>query len=75
MAAQIAKIAGARVVGIAGSDEKVRWLKEELGLDAALNYKDPEFQKKFKRATPNYIDVFWDNGEFLPPGSWPYLSS
>jgi len=65
VAAQIAKIAGARVVGIAGSDEKVRWLKEELGLDAALNYKDPEFKKKFKEATPNYIDVFWDNGEFL----------
>jgi len=63
VAAQIAKIAGARVVGTAGSDEKVRWLKEELGLDVALNYKDPDFHRKFKEATPKFIDVFWDNGK------------
>ncbi|SPQ24816.1 158bf439-c5dd-4334-897f-a2579791bd3f [Thermothielavioides terrestris] len=61
VAAQIAKIAGARVVGTAGSDEKCRWLTEELGLDAALNYKDPDFRDKFKAATPKYIDVFFDN--------------
>ncbi|KAK3317882.1 hypothetical protein B0T19DRAFT_300921 [Cercophora scortea] len=61
VAAQIAKIMGARVVGTAGSDEKVRWLKEELGLDEALNYKDPDFKAKFKAATPKYVDVFWDN--------------
>lgn len=64
VAAQIAKIAGARVVGTAGSDEKCRWLKEELGLDVALNYKDPEFKRKFKEATPDYIDVYFDNGEW-----------
>ncbi|KAH8674343.1 zinc-binding dehydrogenase [Xylariales sp. PMI_506] len=70
VAAQIAKLHGARVVGIAGSDEKVRWLKEDLGLDVALNYKDPDFRKKFKEATPKYIDVFWDNvgGEQLDMG-------
>jgi NADPH-dependent curcumin reductase CurA len=61
VAAQIAKIAGARVIGTAGSDEKVRWLKEELGLDVALNYKDPDFKKKFEAATPNYLDVYYDN--------------
>ncbi|KAK4032979.1 hypothetical protein C8A01DRAFT_40565 [Parachaetomium inaequale] len=61
VAAQIAKIAGARVIGTAGSDEKCRWLKEELGLDVALNYKDPDFKAKFKEATPNFIDVFFDN--------------
>ncbi|KAK4124450.1 NAD(P)-binding protein [Parathielavia appendiculata] len=61
VAAQIAKIAGARVIGTAGSEEKCRWLKEELGLDVALNYKDPDFKEKFKAATPNYIDVFFDN--------------
>ncbi|KAJ9158004.1 NADP-dependent leukotriene B4 12-hydroxydehydrogenase [Coniochaeta hoffmannii] len=61
VAGQIAKIAGARVVGIAGQDEKVRWLKEELGFDVALNYNDPDFKQKFKEATPNYIDVYWDN--------------
>jgi NADPH-dependent curcumin reductase CurA len=63
VAAQIAKIAGARVIGTAGSDEKCRWLTEELGLDVALNYKDPEFKAKFKEATPKFIDVFFDNGE------------
>jgi NADPH-dependent curcumin reductase CurA len=63
VAAQIAKIAGARVIGTAGSDEKVRWLKEELGLDVALNYKDPDFKKKFEAATPNYLDVYYDNGQ------------
>lgn len=49
--AQISKIMGARVIGIAGSDDKCRWLKEELGLDEALNYKDPEYVSKFKAAT------------------------
>lgn len=61
VAAQIAKIAGARVVGIAGKDDKVKWLTEELGLDVALNYNDPDFKQKFKEATPNFVDVFWDN--------------
>jgi len=49
--AQIAKIMGATVLGIAGSDDKVQWLKD-LGCDDALNYKDPNFVKKFRSATP-----------------------
>ncbi|KAK1829363.1 hypothetical protein QBC39DRAFT_135027 [Podospora conica] len=70
VAAQIAKIAGARVVGIAGSEEKVRWLVEEVGVDVGLDYNDPEFKAKFARATPNFVDVFWDNvgGEQLEMG-------
>lgn len=64
VAAQVAKIAGARVVGLAGSDEKCAWLERELGFDVCLNYKDPEFRRKFKEATPKYIDVYFDNGEF-----------
>ena len=59
---QIAKIKGARVIGIAGSEDKVRWLTSELGFDAALNYKDADFHAKFKEATPDLIDVYWDNG-------------
>lgn len=47
---QIAKLKGARVLGLAGSDDKVQWLKD-LGLDDALNYKDPEFAQKFRNAT------------------------
>ncbi|KAI8652789.1 putative NADP-dependent oxidoreductase YfmJ [Fusarium keratoplasticum] len=66
VAGQIAKIAGARVVGIVGSDEKCEWIKE-LGFDVALNYKDPDFKSQFEEATPDLIDVFFDNvgGEIL----------
>lgn len=64
---QIAKLKGATVLGIAGSDEKVAWLRDDLGCDAALNYKSPSFAKDFKAATPQLIDVFFDNvgGEIL----------
>jgi NADPH-dependent curcumin reductase CurA len=63
IAGQIAKINGARVVGIAGSADKCKWLVEELGFDVALNYKDADFKEKFKEATPKYIDVYFDNGK------------
>ena len=63
---QIAKLKGATVLGLAGSDDKVQWLKE-LGFDDALNYKDKDFYKKFRAATKSLIDVFFDNvgGEIL----------
>lgn len=48
---QIAKIKGATVLGLAGSDDKVQWLKADLGFDDALNYKDPNFAKNFRKAT------------------------
>lgn len=48
---QIAKLKGATVLGLAGSEEKIEWLKQ-LGFDDALNYKDPDFVKKFRAATP-----------------------
>ncbi|EFX05362.1 alcohol dehydrogenase [Grosmannia clavigera kw1407] len=66
--AQIAKLKGAkRVIGIAGSEEKVRWLEDDLKLDVGLNYKDPDFAKKLRDAVPDFIDVYWDNvgGEIL----------
>lgn len=54
---QIAKLKGATVLGIAGSDDKVQWLKDGLGFDNALNYKDPDFARKFKEATKvDYYD-------------------
>ncbi|KAH9004780.1 alcohol dehydrogenase [Lactarius hatsudake] len=66
VACQIGKIHGAKVIGIAGSDDKCRWLKEELKIDAALNYKSPTFQDEFRNAV-GYLDVFFDNvgGEIL----------
>jgi NADPH-dependent curcumin reductase CurA len=64
---QIAKLKGATVLGIAGSDEKCRSLTSELGFDAALNHKSPTFAKDFRNATKQLIDVFFDNvgGEVL----------
>ncbi len=58
---QIAKIKGCRVVGIAGGEEKGRWLTEELGFDAAVDYKSPEFKRQLRAAVPDGIDVFFDN--------------
>ncbi|EMD85210.1 hypothetical protein COCC4DRAFT_34857 [Bipolaris maydis ATCC 48331] len=64
---QIAKLKGAKVLGLAGEDSKVAWLKDTLGFDEALNYKDPDFVKKFRAATKGLIDLFFDNvgGEIL----------
>ncbi len=67
VAAQIAKIKGCYVIGSAGSDEKCRWLKEDLKLDAAINYKKGELRTALKAAAPRGIDVYFDNvgGEHL----------
>jgi len=65
---QIAKIKGCRVVGSAGSDEKVAWLKDELGVDAAFNYKTVDsVHSALKEHCPDGIDVYFENvgGEHL----------
>lgn len=61
MVGQMAKAVGATVVGIAGSDEKCALLVDELGFDAAVNRKDDDFRGAFKAATPDRIDVYFDN--------------
>lgn len=62
VAGQIARVLGAkRVVGIAGSAEKCAFLVRELGFDAAVNYKDGDWKRKLKEATPEFIDVYFDN--------------
>ncbi|KAI0006751.1 hypothetical protein F4779DRAFT_595214 [Xylariaceae sp. FL0662B] len=58
---QICKLKGCRVIGIAGTEDKCEWLTKELGFDVALNYKSPSFIEDFAKATPDYIDVYWDN--------------
>ncbi|MRX74306.1 zinc-binding dehydrogenase [Bacillus lacus] len=59
---QIAKIKGARVVGIAGSDEKISYLKEELGFDAAINYKTSDnLKKELAEVCPDGVDVYFEN--------------
>jgi NADPH-dependent curcumin reductase CurA len=67
VAAQIAKIKGCYVIGSAGSDEKCRWLKDELGLDAVINYKKGELRTSLKAAATKGIDVYFENvgGEHL----------
>ncbi|KAG8783174.1 hypothetical protein FRC20_002722, partial [Serendipita sp. 405] len=63
---QLGKIVGAKVIAIAGSDDKCKWLEEELGVDKAINYKSPNFVKDFKDSV-GYLDVYFDNvgGEIL----------
>ncbi|OUM90838.1 MAG: NADP-dependent oxidoreductase [Bacillus thermozeamaize] len=59
---QIAKIKGCRVVGIAGSDEKTAYLVQELGFDAAINYKTAtDLREDLKAACPNGVDIYFDN--------------
>jgi len=67
VAGQIGKIQGCRVVGIAGSDDKCKWLTEELGFDAAVNYKHADWKQKLATATPQGIDIDYENvgGEIM----------
>ncbi|MRW89518.1 zinc-binding dehydrogenase [Duganella sp. FT80W] len=64
---QIARIKGARVVGIAGGADKCRYLVEELGFDAAIDYKTENVAAALKQHCPQGVDVFFDNvgGEIL----------
>ncbi len=61
VAGQIARIAGCRVVGLAGSEEKCQWLTGRLGFDAAINYKTASLSSALKEHCPDGIDVFFDN--------------
>jgi len=67
IAGQIGKIQGCRVVGIAGSDEKCSWLTKDLGFDAAINYKLSDWEEELAAATPNGIDIDFENvgGEIM----------
>jgi NADPH-dependent curcumin reductase len=64
---QIAKIKGCRVVGIAGGAEKCAYLVNELGFDAAIDYKNTDVKKGLKEHCPKGVDVYFDNvgGEIL----------
>ena len=68
VAVQLAKLKGCRVVGIAGSDEKCRWVTEQLGADACINYKAVQgWGEVLRKHCPAGIDVYLDNvgGETL----------
>ncbi|OYV85490.1 MAG: NADP-dependent oxidoreductase, partial [Acidiphilium sp. 21-68-69] len=58
---QIAKIQGCRVVGIAGREDKCRYIVDELGFDAAIDYKSESVPERLRETCPNGIDVYFDN--------------
>jgi hypothetical protein len=58
---QIAKIHGCRVVGLAGTEEKCRWITQDLGFDEAIDYKTENVGKALAAACPRGIDVYFDN--------------
>lgn len=58
---QIAKIKGCHVVGIAGGEDKCKFLVDELGFDAAIDYKSEDVKKALKQTCPKGVDVFFDN--------------
>jgi NADPH-dependent curcumin reductase CurA len=61
IAGQVAKLKGARVIGIAGGAEKCAWLTEELGFDAAVDYRAGELRRTLRGLCPDGIDVYFDN--------------
>jgi hypothetical protein len=66
---QLARAAGLRVVGIAGSAEKLAWLTGELGFDAAVSHRSPTFREELRAACPDGVDLYFDNvgGPLLDP--------
>jgi NADPH-dependent curcumin reductase CurA len=67
VAGQIARIKGCHVVGIAGGAEKCKWIQDELGFDAAIDYKQGDLRKQLREHTPDRVDIYFDNvgGETL----------
>ncbi len=67
IAGQIARLMGCRVVGTTGGADKCKWLTDELGFDAAVDYKSGNLHRAIKDACPNGVDVYFDNtgGEVL----------
>jgi NADPH-dependent curcumin reductase CurA len=62
IAGQIGKLMGCRVVGIAGSDDKVEWMRSVLGFDGGINYKTtPDIVDEVNRLCPEGVDIYFDN--------------
>ncbi|AEH36262.1 NADP-dependent oxidoreductase [Halopiger xanaduensis] len=76
VAGQIARLSGARVVGTAGSEEKIDWLTDELGFDAAINYKETDdLEAAVAEACPDGVDAYFDNvGGPITDAVWPLLN-
>ena len=61
VAAQIARIRGAKVIALAGSKEKCAWLKDKGRVDVALNYREIDLHQQLKELAPSGVDLFFDN--------------
>jgi NADPH-dependent curcumin reductase CurA len=61
IAGQIARLSGCRVVGIAGGEDKCAWLVDDAGFDAAVDHRAADFAAALKAATPDRVDVYFDN--------------
>ncbi|MBY7142688.1 NADP-dependent oxidoreductase [Virgibacillus sp. NKC19-3] len=75
IAGQLAKRAGARVVGIVGSEKKATYITETLGYDAAVEYKKGDVRGQLKETCPDGIDVYYENvGGDISDAVWPLLN-
>jgi NADPH-dependent curcumin reductase len=72
---QLAKIKGARAIGIAGGYDKCRFVVDELGFDACVDHREPHFARRLEAACPNGIDVYFENvGGAVQHTVWPLLN-
>jgi NADPH-dependent curcumin reductase CurA len=75
VAGQLAKRAGARVVGVAGGAEKCLWAQEALGLDDCIDHRGMDIAVALKASCPNGIDVYFENvGGAVQAAVWPLLN-
>lgn len=58
-------VSGCKVIGFTGSDEKVKWLVDELRFDAAFNYKTTDVVEALKQSAPEGVDCYFDNVSIL----------
>jgi NADPH-dependent curcumin reductase CurA len=72
---QLAKIKGARAIGIAGGYDKCRFVVDELGFDACVDHREPHLTRRLEAACPNGIDVYFENvGGAVQQAVWPLLN-
>ena len=75
VAGQIGRNLGCRVVGIAGGADKCRHVVEELGFDACLDYREPDFASQLARTVPGGVDIYFENvGGVVREAIWPLLN-
>lgn len=58
---QIGKLKGLKVISIAGTDEKLKWLTDSLGIDAGINYKTQNVYRALRKAAPDGVDIYFEN--------------